>query len=143
MKSPDTIELVHEFDHPRERVFDAWLKAETLSRFMMPAPGVRVTDVRVDAREGGEFSLNMVAGQAIIPIRGRYQRIVPHSSLAFTWLSARTLETSLVTLKFDSLGEGRTRLTLGHSGFPDAESRGDHEGGWGRILKTLAEALPL
>lgn len=141
MKSTDNVRLVQVFEHPQERVFKAWLSPKALSAFLLPAPGVKVIDALVDARVGGAFSLSMVAGEMTIPIRGSYQRIVPHSELAFTWLSPRTLDTSLVVLSFEALSETQTRLTLEHSGFPDAEARVDHEGGWGRILKSLDGVL--
>ena len=141
MTSELKVRLVREIAAPREAVYNAWLDPVLLARFLKPAPGVTVIDEHVDAREGGELRLTMIAGETRIPIRGVYRRIDRFDRLEFTWLSSRTLESSLVRLRFDEVGPERTRLTLEHVGFSDEASRRDHEGGWGGVLDELALAL--
>jgi uncharacterized protein YndB with AHSA1/START domain len=41
------------------KVFDAWLNPKTMSNFMMGMPGMPEPDVETDAREGGNFAINM------------------------------------------------------------------------------------
>jgi len=119
-----------------EELFDAWLDPEAIAHFMCPGEGVRVRDVEVDARVGGAFSLNMVAGETVIPIHGTYRVIDRATKLAFAWLSDRTTDESVVTLTFEASSEG-TQMTLHHEGFPDEGARDDHAGGWQHIVGRL------
>jgi glutathione S-transferase len=137
MSRASRVHLVREFAVPAAAVFEAWLDPAVLGAFIKPAPGVSVADTAVDARVGGGFSLTLVIGETRIPIRGAYHHIDRYTRLAFTWLSSRTQPDSLVTLDFEALGRDRTRLTLVHTGFPDAEARDDHDGGWALILSQL------
>ena len=118
-------------------VFDAWLSPTAMARFMCPAPNVEVKNVEVDARSGGAFSLDMVAGETVIPVRGHYVDVERPGKLSFTWLSAHTTDDSVVTLTFEPDPAG-TFLTLRHEGFPDEGARENHSGGWRHILDRLA-----
>ena len=80
----------------------------------------------------------MAAGDQEIPHRGEYKTIKRYEQLAFTWISDHTMPDSLVTIDFHEEGPNETKITLHHVGFPSEESRNNHEGGWGRILDTLA-----
>ena len=125
----------------RERVFDAWLDPKALASFIRPAPGVTVPKAEVDAREGGEFLLLMKVGERELPHRGTYQILDRPSRLVFTWVSENAGTNSLVTLDFEEAGEGKTRLTLVHTGLPSEKSKADHEKGWTSILDTQAEQM--
>ena len=48
-----TVNISKTIHAPIEKVFDAWLDPETLSKFMLPMPGMPASDVENDAREGG------------------------------------------------------------------------------------------
>ena len=52
---------------PLERVFDAWLNPEMLSRFMLPMPGMPEPKTEVDGRQGGRFTIYMEVGEEVIP----------------------------------------------------------------------------
>ena len=39
------------------------------------------------------------------------------------------------------IGPNETELTLHHVGFPNDESRGNHEGGWARIAELLSKVV--
>jgi len=120
---------------PPKDVFEAWLNPDALAQFMKPAADMASARVTVDATEGGAFEIIMRAGEKEIPHRGEYKVIRPHERIVFTWLSDWTLPDSTVTLDFADPGDGTTELTLHHVGFPDAESRDSHEGGWAEILE--------
>ena len=141
MRAEDGVHLVREILAPQAAVFDAWLDPRILTEFLKPVSGMQVTDVQVDPTEGGSFHLTMVAGETLIPVRGVYRRISPHTHLSFTWLSHRTSENSLVELTFEAIDVGKTRLTLRHKGFPSDESRDNHQNGWLAIVEKLGEEL--
>lgn len=125
----------------REKVFDAWLDPKMLAQFMTPGPDMSVPEATSDAREGGRFLVVMRAGDQDLPHAGTYKTIDRANRLAFTWESPMSpVEDSTVTLDFED-AEGGTNLRLTHVRFPSEESRANHEGGWTRILATLAEKV--
>jgi uncharacterized protein YndB with AHSA1/START domain len=123
-------------------VFDAWLDAEALQRFMCGGPGVRVKHVECDPRVGGRFLIVMTVDGTDIPHRGKYIAIERYTRLVFTWLSPYAGEGSQVTLHFAEADKGATRLTLEHIGLEEAE-RSKHLIGWSHILGELSQPLGL
>lgn len=116
-------------------VFEAWLNPDALAQFMKPGADKGSSRVTVDAVEGGAFEIVMIAGEKEIPHWGVYEVIRRHERIVFTWLSEWTTPDSTVTLDFADRGDGTTELTLHHVGFPSAEERDSHEGGWTDILE--------
>ena len=123
---------------PQEAVFNAWLNPITISKFMLPMPGMKAPKVEVDAVIGGAFSIVMY-GQEEMLHKGKYLEITPSSKLVFTWESAFSPENSTVTLEFSKIDAHTTNIELTHLKFYSEETRTQHEGGWGNILDTLLE----
>jgi uncharacterized protein YndB with AHSA1/START domain len=123
---------------PPRVVFEAWLDAEALRRFMCPAPGSSVSRVECDPRVGGKFLIMMNVGGQDLPHRGEYLEIERYTRLVFTWRSAHAGEGSRVTLQFAERAGGQTQITLEHVGLPDAEVRARHHEGWSNILAEQA-----
>jgi glutathione S-transferase len=124
---------------PRERVFDAWLSAERLGRFLC-AGDTHVAHVEVDARVGGSFHVVMASERGRSDHRGRYVEIEPPERLRFTWMSAATGgAATMVTVTFEAVDEG-TRLTLIHVGLPDDTAVARHESGWQSIVLKCRDA---
>ncbi|NOX43686.1 MAG: SRPBCC domain-containing protein [Gammaproteobacteria bacterium] len=126
---------------PIEKVFDAWLNAETLSQFMTPMLGMPNPKTENDPREGGSFVIKMRVGEDEIPHTGEYLEINRPSKLVFTWISPFSTVGSTVTINFKSIDDSTTDVELIHVKFADEESRSNHEGGWGSILDKLNETL--
>jgi uncharacterized protein YndB with AHSA1/START domain len=123
---------------PREKLFDAWLDPDMLTRFMHPGENMSVPEATTDPREGGRFLVVMRAGDKDLPHQGTYKTIDRPNRLAFTWESPMSpVEGSTVTIDFEE-ADGGTNLRLRHVRFPSDESRANHEAGWARILDTLA-----
>ena len=101
-------------------------------------PSGSILDGDNNFREGGNFLIIMYAGDQEMPHRGVYKTIDRPNQLVFTWLSDYTIPDSTVTLTFKERGPGETELTLHHVGFPGAEARDNHQGGWGSIVDQLA-----
>lgn len=125
---------------PVETVFNAWLSAETLQRFMMPCSGGSLAKVTADPRVGGRFSI--VMGEDEIPHAGTYLAIEPHSKIAFSWESPYSVDGSTVTLALRPIDGWTTELTLTQVKFSSEDSRDGHIKGWNVILDGL-EALQL
>lgn len=122
-----------------EKVFDAWLDPQILSRFMLPMPGMPQPRTEVDAREGGRFTIHMEVGEEIIPHSGTYLQLDRPNRLVFSWESPFSTDGSRVTLEFTAVDSSNTRIELTHVRFIDEETRNNHEAGWGNILSVLDE----
>lgn len=136
---PLRVEVTTTIRSPREQVFDAWLNADRLSRFLC-AGDTHVASIDVDAQAGGAFYVVMSNDRGRYEHRGRYLEIARPERLRFTWASAATngAETT-VTVTFESVKDG-TRLTLVHINLPDGAAVTRHEGGWQSILRKCGEA---
>jgi len=124
---------------PIERVFDAWLNPEMLTRFMLPMPGMPEPRTEVDGRQGGRFTIYMEVGEEVIPHSGTYLELDRPNRLVFSWESPFAADDSTVTLEFSAQDSDSTVLMLTHERFIDEESRNNHEAGWAYILKMLDE----
>jgi len=133
------VNVSREINAPIEKVFDAWLDAKTLSRFMLPMPGMPEPRTECDGKQGGRFSIFMKVGDDEIPHSGTFLEVDRPNKLVFSWESPFSTDGSTVTLLLNSISENRTKIDLTHIKFPDEESRSNHEGGWGCILEKLDE----
>lgn len=124
-----------------ERVFDAWLDAEALARFMRPGPTMNC-DAANDPRVGGRFLITMLGdGGEVHPHTGEYLEIERPRKLVFTWYSKGTaMAASTVTIELAPAPSGGTHLTLTHVGLP-SQSVDGHTQGWGSIVELLGKQL--
>jgi uncharacterized protein YndB with AHSA1/START domain len=139
--------LTRRFDAPLERVFDAWLNADQIAKWIGPR-GIRAETKELEPRVGGRYRIHMrgVDGNSGPIVGGVYREIVRPERIVFTW----TWETghpqgiagqeTLVTLTFRAVG-GKTEMTIRHELFPSKESRDSHNQGWNASFDKLAEAL--
>lgn len=123
---------------PVEKVFDAWLDPETLSRFMLPKPGMPCPGVTLNPTVGGRFQIDMDVGEKIIPHEGEYLEIDRPKRLVFSWSSPFSAPDSTVTIEFNSVDDGTTEITITHLRFLSEESRESHHNGWNNILDQQA-----
>ncbi|PKA44564.1 SRPBCC family protein [Rhizobium sullae] len=127
---------------PREKVFAAWLSAETLAKFMRtPTGGNEPSRVSADAVKGGRFSIVMLANDREIPHAGTYLEIDPYSRLSFTWESPYSVDDSVVTIDLAAIDANTTEITLRQVKFRSEEARLGHIGGWNAILNNFEEAI--
>jgi uncharacterized protein YndB with AHSA1/START domain len=137
-----TVNIDKIINAPIEKVFDAWLDPQILSKFMRGLPEMTEADVEINAREGGRFTIVMHLGDEKIPHTGKYLEIRRPAKLVFTWESQYSVvDNSTVTLIFTKIDEAKTNISLSHVRFIDEEARSGHEEGWGNVLSNLAEVM--
>lgn len=132
------VKLTKTINAPIEQVFNAWLDADTLSKFMTPIEGMPKPRVEADGREGGSFTIYMLVGEQEIPHRGKYLTVDKPNKLVFTWESPFSTDGSTVTISFSAINETSTEVDFTHLKFKNEEARNNHQGGWTTILEKLS-----
>ena len=123
-----------------EEVFDAWLDAEGMRRWMCPGP-VTSCEVTMETRVGGRFRIVMTGPGVEVVNTGEFRVLNRPSKLVFTWVSSRWNEQeTLVTIELQPQ-EDDCELVLTHERFPVGHSTEELTGGWGQILEKLGGHL--
>jgi uncharacterized protein YndB with AHSA1/START domain len=135
-----TVRVQRAYDHPPERVFDAWLDPALLGRWMF-GPAIRdeeIVRLSVDPHVGGSFSFVVRRQGTEIDHVGQYLEIDRPRRLVFTWGTADTLpDTSRVTIDIVKKETG-CELTLTHDMDPKwAEYAERTESGWRKMLEAI------
>jgi uncharacterized protein YndB with AHSA1/START domain len=143
LQSPAVPAIVLRRTYPasRDRVFDAWTNPETAARFLGPGD-VEATDIRMDARTGGTYSITMLGKEfGKMVVNGTYRDVRRPERLSMTWRweedSPADEYDTLLTLEFNDRN-GETELVLTHEHIKTIESRANHEHGWTAIVDQLA-----
>jgi uncharacterized protein YndB with AHSA1/START domain len=127
------------FDAPKSLVFEAWSKAEHVSRWFTPAP-LTTPVCEVDLRPGGVFRVVMRApdGQEF-PMDAHFTEVLPGERIVFDATIHGGLQVH-TTVTFTEY-EGKTTLTA-HQVYSERSdaTRGAPEG-WNATLNQLAEHL--
>jgi uncharacterized protein YndB with AHSA1/START domain len=136
--------VTRNFDAPREQVWAAWIDFNHATHFDGPA-GHPMKSMRSDLRAGGQWRNVMRWEGKELPQGGVYREIKPPEVLSFTFAwetddSMRGVET-LVTVTFEDIAPGKTRVTLQQGVFPTTQTRDGHRQGWNRMIDTFAQFL--
>ncbi|MDF1774822.1 MAG: SRPBCC family protein [Rhizobiaceae bacterium] len=111
------IVLTKLLNHPRDKVFAAWMDLEALARWYGPA-GLEIETHEADIREGGVWRFDMVG-----TFEGKAQRfenlmrfleIVPNERIVTDYGTPDTQDPDRFrqTVTFDEQGDGKTVITL-------------------------------
>jgi uncharacterized protein YndB with AHSA1/START domain len=120
-----------EVDAPPERVWQFLTDPAELRRWWPDA-------AQLEPRVGGRVVLDFGPGD----VSGEITTWEPPTALGFTWVPSNMPGVALhVAFTVVDLGEGRSRVSVVHSGFEQApaEAREAVVGGWVHFLPRLAE----
>ncbi len=143
-----SLKITRDFQHPPEKIFEAWLKPELLIQWMGPTNDVYVSNVETNPYEGGTYHMQFnEPNNQINKLNGVYKIITRYSRLVFTWVWEKPTEgageETLVSLDFIAINNG-TRLTLLHQNFSTQELADRHHWGWDEtLLKLERKALKI
>jgi uncharacterized protein YndB with AHSA1/START domain len=127
---------------PRERVFQAWTKAEHLQRWFFPTVNSDAAPhVEVDLRVGGRYCIAMHTpdGNIAAMVGGTYYEVHPPEKLVFSWTwEAPQPDSSetLVTIELHEI-QGETEVVITHEHSADPAAQGHHSIGWNCCLERL------
>ena len=145
LKPAQELELVRDYKAPRERVFAAWTDPDKAARWWVPQDCTLVS-CKMDVRPGGGWHRRMrVPSGGIIAKWGEYREIAAPERLVFTYntqyADGAVDPETLVTVTFEALDAGRTRLTLRHERFWSEPAAISHTGGWVGALERFGEFM--
>jgi uncharacterized protein YndB with AHSA1/START domain len=135
-----SVRVTRRFTASAERVFDAWLDAEKVGRWLFATPTGEMVRVEIDTRVGGRFTIVERREGEEVEHTGEYLEIDRPRLLVFTFSVPRysNVET-LVTVEIVPVETG-CELTLLHERvLPEYRDR--TESGWSGILDALAGTL--
>ena len=141
------LSLTRVFAAPVDRVWEAWARPEEMVLWLGPVEWP-ASEVQADLRVGGAWRASLRArdGADVLWQSGQYLDVDPPNLLRFTfrWDSPNHEDAgveTVVTVSFERLESGRTRLTLIQEGLPSERGVGTHAHGWGSTLDRLGGHL--
>lgn len=136
---PEDLVVTRVFKAPRRLVFEAWTKAEHVSRWFAPKP-LTMPSCEVDFRHGGAFRFVMRAPDGTeYPFEGAFREIVVPDRIVFTG-AVHEGNATVTTITFAE-HDGKTTLTMRQTfAFESAATRGAKQG-WTMTLDQLGEHL--
>ncbi|MEU3459556.1 SRPBCC family protein [Streptomyces sp. NPDC006733] len=116
------IEVVREFEAPRERVFRAWTDPDLVPQWLGPR-GMTMKLFEFDATTGGSYRYIHADDHGEYGFRGVFHSVVPDELVIQTFeYDGAPHQVSLETMTFEDQGDGRTRVHS-RSVYPTVESR--------------------
>lgn len=130
--------IARTFDAPRNLVFEAWTRAEHLSRWFCPN-NFRVSSCQMDFRVGGKYRLCMSGFDREHWVSGEYREIVAPERIVFVG-SLDDGNEVVTAVTFTDLGS-KTRLVVHQTFSIETDSTRGARQGWTETLEHLAEFL--
>ncbi|MFZ5723412.1 MAG: SRPBCC family protein [Pseudomonadota bacterium] len=126
-----------------ERVFDAWLDARNVGRWLFVTPTGKMKSVQLDPRVGGSFTLTESRPEGEAEHHGQYLEITRPRRLVFTFSSLRhAVDVDPVMVEITPAPEGGCDLVLVHEMQGRwADYRDRTRQGWAAILEGLGRHL--
>ena len=122
-----------------DKVFSALIDPEQLTQWF---PNVATIEPRVGGKIFFRFSKEVTKEKKAHDVIGTIINIIPNKELSHTWNFTAKPDYSketIVTWRLDQIDKDKTKLTLVHSGFTNADrlQYDEHNEGWDWYVKRL------
>lgn len=135
------VRVERRFGAPCERVFDAWLDADTAGNWLFATPEGEMVRVDIDARAGGRYEIVERRNGEDVLHTGTYEEIERPRRLVFTLQVPKySDDSSRVAVDFAPAPDGGCTLVL-DAGEAPAEDAAKYVRGWSMVLDGLAAQL--
>jgi uncharacterized protein YndB with AHSA1/START domain len=139
-----TLQIRRTFAAPRQKVFEAWTRAEKLTKWLCRVTEQHSTRIlEFDPRVGGRYRLEVTTPEGNhLLLSGTYREVESPEKLVFTWQweGDPDFGETLVTVEFHPRGNS-TEIVLTHERFPNSIARDRHRMGWSGCLDRFQSAL--
>jgi len=131
-----SVQVTHRYQHPPEKVFDAWLVPAVASKFLFATEAGEIIRCDIDPQVGGKFVITDRRNDGDAEHTGEYLIIDRPRRLQFTFgVPKYSSDFCVVTIEIEVV-EGGCELTLtAERLLPEWTDR--TRDGWGKILRTL------
>ncbi|MCA9727428.1 MAG: SRPBCC family protein [Candidatus Eisenbacteria bacterium] len=122
MRSDREIVISRTFRAPARILFDAWTRADLVSRWWAPkSHGVEIAHCEADVRVGGKYRYVLRKGDDEFAFSGTYSEVTPPTRLVYSHVFEAFPDSPVtVTVTFEEL-DGETRL-VAHEVYPSKEA---------------------
>jgi uncharacterized protein YndB with AHSA1/START domain len=139
------LHLERSFNAPPEQIFRALTERQARSRWLRPADDWTILTTEFEARIGGAYRdvFRSPDGQEFTE-SGQIEELQTPARLAYTcrFEGPGVAEPDMrVVIQLQNLGAGKTRLSLGQTGYQSRENRDAQEQGWPAFLDQLEKLL--
>jgi uncharacterized protein YndB with AHSA1/START domain len=135
-----TLILVRRLPAVPDKVFKAWTDQRELAQWMGPGD-MTISDVEVDAREGGRYRITMRSKESKeFTAVGQYCEVKPAERIVMTWAWQAAQghgPVTCITIELRPAGKA-TEMRFHHALFEDKDTRNSHRSGWQSIFDKLA-----
>ena len=135
----ESVTLARVIHAPAQRVFEAWIDASQLQRWLAPI-------AQADARVDGRFRLEVQAADGSHIVKGKYRELVRGRRIAMSWVYEGPMipigkEATTVRVELQSHGAD-TEVRVHHEGLKNPTYRDTiRQGAWAEALKQLDSLL--
>jgi uncharacterized protein YndB with AHSA1/START domain len=137
-----TLRLERAIAAPPAKVFEAWTRAEALTRWFSPGADYKTVVHAIEPNVGGKYRIEMqrpAGGSSFVA--GTFREVAAPGRLVFTWQwENESSPETLVTVSIQPDGTG-SKLVLMHERFTSTEDRDKHNQGWTGCLNRLPQAV--
>jgi len=128
---------------PAEKVYSALISPEELTQWF---PNIVTIEPKVGGKISFKFLKESTKQDKNHEIVGEIVSVIPHKELSYTWNFTTKPEynkNTIVTWKLEQLDKNKTKLTLTHTGFTNADKLqyDDHNEGWSWHIKRLENLM--
>ncbi len=130
------LRITRVFDAPKRLVFEAWSKAEYVSRWFTPAP-LTTPECEVDLRTGGVFRVVMQMPDGTrFPMDAKFVEVIPNERIVFAARIHGDVDVH-TTVAFTESG-GKTTLAVHQVFSRETDATRGANAGWTQTLDQLA-----